>query len=80
MTALSVPPWAHFDQTSIARLSQSIRTMTTAEGIETEGQKDFLVGLGCSDLQEGLFSRPVPAAAFAASLAPTVASPMHPSL
>ncbi|WP_244479373.1 MULTISPECIES: EAL domain-containing protein [unclassified Rhizobium] len=65
---------------SIVRLSQSIGTMTTAEGIETEGQKDFLVALGCNDLQGFLFSRPVPAAAFAASLASTAASPVHRSL
>ncbi|HEY5176272.1 MAG TPA: EAL domain-containing protein [Terriglobales bacterium] len=31
-----------------------------AEGVETEGQRDFLSRLGCQAFQGFLFSRPVP--------------------
>jgi EAL domain-containing protein (putative c-di-GMP-specific phosphodiesterase class I) len=32
-----------------------------AEGVETEGQRDFLAGLGCDFVQGFLYSRPLPA-------------------
>jgi len=32
-----------------------------AEGVETEGQRDILVRLGCDELQGFLFARPMPA-------------------
>jgi len=35
---------------------------TTAEGVETEAQRELLRQLGCTDMQGYLFSRPVPAA------------------
>src|ERR1700720_967196 len=35
---------------------------TTAEGVETEQQQELLRGLGCSEMQGYLFSRPKPAA------------------
>lgn len=44
---------------AIVALSQSLGLATTAEGVETEGQRDFLVAAGCSDLQGFLFSKPV---------------------
>jgi len=45
---------------AIVALSSSLGLSTTAEGVETEGQRDFLVAAGCNDLQGFLFSRPVP--------------------
>jgi len=35
---------------------------TTAEGVETEQQRNMLRILGCTEMQGYLFSRPVPAA------------------
>ena len=35
---------------------------TTAEGVETEQQRDLLRALGCSEMQGYLFSAPKPAA------------------
>jgi diguanylate cyclase len=32
-----------------------------AEGVETEGQRDELLALGCDELQGYLFARPMPA-------------------
>lgn len=45
---------------ALVALSHSLGLATTAEGVETEGQRDFLVAAGCSDLQGFLFSRPDP--------------------
>jgi EAL domain-containing protein (putative c-di-GMP-specific phosphodiesterase class I) len=41
---------------------------TTAEGVETEAQREVLRRLGCSQMQGWLFSPAVPAAEFAAML------------
>jgi EAL domain-containing protein (putative c-di-GMP-specific phosphodiesterase class I) len=35
---------------------------TTAEGVETEAQRDMLRKLGCTEMQGYLFSAPKPAA------------------
>jgi EAL domain-containing protein (putative c-di-GMP-specific phosphodiesterase class I) len=35
-----------------------------AEGVETEEQRDFLIGIGCNSFQGYLYSRPVPADEF----------------
>ncbi len=53
---------------AILGLSRTLGKATTAEGVETEGQRDFLVAAGCNDLQGFLFSRPVPLADFLSSL------------
>ena len=45
---------------AIIALSQSLGLTTTAEGVETIGQRDFLIAAGCNDLQGYLFSRPAP--------------------
>ena len=39
-----------------------------AEGVETEGQARILTELGCDDLQDYLFSKPLPKAEFEAFL------------
>lgn len=49
---------------AILGLSRTLGKATTAEGVETEGQKDFLVAAGCNDLQGYLLCRPVPLSDF----------------
>ncbi|MDB5614471.1 MAG: diguanylate phosphodiesterase [Devosia sp.] len=44
---------------AVVALSHSLGLATTAEGVETNEQRDFLIAAGCSDLQGFLFSRPV---------------------
>ena len=48
---------------AVVALSHSLGLATTAEGVETAGQRDFLIAAGCTDLQGYLFSRPNPAPA-----------------
>lgn len=45
---------------AIVTLSRNLGISTTAEGVETEYQRDFLAALGCTDLQGYFFSKPVP--------------------
>ena len=44
---------------AVVALSHSLGLATTAEGVETVWQRDFLAAAGCSDLQGFLFARPV---------------------
>lgn len=53
---------------AILGMAQSLNMSVIAEGIETQGQLDFLRQLGCHEIQGYFFSRPLPAAAFAALL------------
>ncbi|TDK31749.1 EAL domain-containing protein [Rhizobium deserti] len=53
---------------AILGLSRTLGKATTAEGVETEGQRDFLIAAGCHDLQGFLLSRPVPSVEFSASI------------
>jgi diguanylate cyclase (GGDEF)-like protein len=53
---------------AILGLSRTLGKATTAEGVETEGQRDFLIAAGCHDLQGFLLSRPVPSAEFNSSI------------
>jgi diguanylate cyclase (GGDEF)-like protein len=46
---------------AIAALGNSLHVNTTAEGVETEGQLEFLAAAGCTELQGYLFGKPVPA-------------------
>ncbi len=46
---------------AILAMAQALQLQTTAEGVETRGQADFLRERGCSVLQGYLFGRPVPA-------------------
>ena len=49
---------------AVIALSKSLGKAITAEGVETVGQRDFLMAMGCTDLQGFLLSRPVPLHAF----------------
>jgi EAL domain-containing protein (putative c-di-GMP-specific phosphodiesterase class I) len=43
---------------AIVMLAQSLGMATIAEGVETEAQRDYLVALGCEELQGQLFGAP----------------------
>ena len=49
---------------TIISLSKAMGLTVIAEGVETEGQRDFLSSLGCSSFQGYLYSRPLPAEEF----------------
>lgn len=53
---------------AIIRMAQALGMQTTAEGVETDGQLEFLREQGCDEGQGYLFSRPLPADAFEAYL------------
>ena len=46
---------------AIIRMAQALGMQTTAEGVETAAQLEFLREQGCDEAQGYLFSRPVPA-------------------
>jgi diguanylate cyclase (GGDEF)-like protein len=50
---------------AIVSLAKSLGLKTTAEGVETQGQFDTLVKLGCTEFQGYLLGRPMPADAIA---------------
>jgi diguanylate cyclase (GGDEF)-like protein len=54
---------------AIISLSRAMGLSVIAEGVETEGQRDFLARLGCHAFQGFLFSRPVPLEEFQRLLA-----------
>jgi EAL domain-containing protein (putative c-di-GMP-specific phosphodiesterase class I) len=43
---------------TIVALGHSLGLTVIAEGVETAGQRDFLVGLGCDTFQGYYFSKP----------------------
>jgi diguanylate cyclase (GGDEF)-like protein len=47
---------------AITKLAKSLHMITTAEGVETEEQRERVRALGCTEMQGYLFSRPGPAA------------------
>jgi EAL domain-containing protein (putative c-di-GMP-specific phosphodiesterase class I) len=47
---------------AVVYLSHRLGLGVVAEGVETAGQRDVLLGLGCDELQGFLFARPMPAA------------------
>ena len=53
---------------TVVALGQSLGLAVIAEGVETEGQRDFLASHGCLAYQGYYFSRPLPIAGFEAYL------------
>ncbi|BDT69906.1 hypothetical protein os1_40980 [Comamonadaceae bacterium OS-1] len=67
---------------TVVTLAHNMGLQVIAEGVETEGQRQFLADIGCAAIQGYLLSRPVPIGEFAAFLAayaathtPSTASP-----
>lgn len=54
---------------TVVSLGQNLGLDVIAEGVETEGQRDFLGSIGCHRYQGYLFSKPMPVADFDAYLA-----------
>ncbi len=50
-------------------LGHALNLKVTAEGIETEAQRDWLLARGCDAAQGYLFAKPMTAAAFERRLA-----------
>jgi diguanylate cyclase (GGDEF)-like protein/PAS domain S-box-containing protein len=50
----------------VVALADTLGLTVIPEGVETEAQRDFLLGLGCHNFQGYLFSRPVPIEEFEA--------------
>ena len=49
---------------AVIAMARSLRMKVIAEGVETQGQLNYLTRHGCDEIQGYLFSRPVPADAF----------------
>jgi diguanylate cyclase (GGDEF)-like protein len=50
---------------TIVRMARQLELRVVAEGVETEAQRDWLVKIGCDELQGYLFAKPMSAAALA---------------
>lgn len=50
---------------AIVKMAHTLELRVVAEGVETEGQRDLLVKIGCDELQGYLFARPMTAQALA---------------
>ncbi|CAN7547241.1 EAL domain-containing protein [Bradyrhizobium sp. LjRoot220] len=61
---------------AVVNIAAARRMTTTAEGVETEQQRDLLRALGCSEMQGYLFSAPKPAADVRTLLSTHRQSPM----
>ena len=62
----------------VTALAGSMGLAVIAEGVETQDQRDFLVGLGCHDYQGYLFSKPLPLADFEALVAGASGTRLNP--
>lgn len=59
---------------AVTQLCSSLGTTVTAEGVETQAQRDYLIAVGCHDAQGYLFGRPMPASSLPHAAAPAAAS------
>jgi diguanylate cyclase (GGDEF)-like protein len=50
---------------AVVSIARALGMTTTAEGVETEAQHEFLAALGCDEVQGYLFSAPMPVATLA---------------
>ena len=48
---------------AVVRLAHALKLRVVAEGVETEGQAELLIKMGCDELQGYLFAKPMPARA-----------------
>jgi diguanylate cyclase (GGDEF)-like protein len=62
---------------SIISLSKAMGLSVIAEGVETEGQRDFLARLGCHSFQGFLFGAPLPVEKFQLSLPESAKNAAH---
>jgi diguanylate cyclase (GGDEF)-like protein len=58
---ITADPDETFIVSAIIKLAESLKLLVVAEGIETEEQRTYLIGLNCAEGQGYLFSRPVAA-------------------
>ncbi len=58
---LETSPDARAVVDAVIRLAHALGLRVVAEGVETEGQRDILVGMGCDELQGFFFARPMAA-------------------
>jgi EAL domain-containing protein (putative c-di-GMP-specific phosphodiesterase class I) len=58
---------------AVMAMASSLQLAVVAEGVETQAQIDFLLGLGCTTVQGYMLGRPLPAAATADLLRERVA-------
>jgi EAL domain-containing protein (putative c-di-GMP-specific phosphodiesterase class I) len=46
---------------AVVRLAHALGLRVVGEGVQSEGQREILLGFGCDELQGVLFARPMPA-------------------
>ncbi|HEX5685535.1 MAG TPA: EAL domain-containing protein, partial [Ideonella sp.] len=68
VTSLPTDAGAHAIARAVVQLAHGLKLAVTAEGVETEAQREALVAMHCDELQGYLISRPLSAAALAAWL------------
>jgi diguanylate cyclase (GGDEF)-like protein/PAS domain S-box-containing protein len=63
VTGLPADPSAQAIARAVVQLAHGLGLTVTAEGVETEAQRDALIGMGCDELQGYLICRPIAASA-----------------